>query len=318
MPDRKHELDDDTVSSVSAMEALKISATPPILEIISADEVWRFPGPDDDFEPHFECMEVIVRMDTGDHFLVQVHERISSQDILNLDLSLLDLTSVAMEDIPHAFASFLANQLGIEIESTKSITVSKSDVCPTFSSSLTAAPAGMIKYCYLKYAQLAAYEPGNTIIKERVLAEANVCEVLMKNPHPNIMKYWGCYVVDGRIEALCLAKYTMTLAERVDTGVPLDTERCLTGIRDGIQHLHSLGLVHNDINSRNIMMDPADNPVIIDFDSCTREGEKMVKGWTLGWCIKDSMTGERENDFYGLIKLEEYLAAPESCMCCRE
>jgi predicted Ser/Thr protein kinase len=59
------------------------------------------------------------------------------------------------------------------------------------------------------------------------------------------------------------------------------------------------------------MMDPADNPVIIDFDSCTiGEGVKIVKGFTMGWSLPDSESGVRENDFYGLKKLEEFLSEP--------
>jgi len=46
-----------------------------------------------------------------------------------------------------------------------------------------------------------------------------------------------------------------------------DYSSILAGIESGIRHLHSLGLVHNDINPRNIMMDH-DKAVIIDFGSC--------------------------------------------------
>lgn len=49
----------------------------------------------------------------------------------------------------------------------------------------------------------------------------------------------------------------------------------LDGIRAGIQHLHSLGLIHNDINPANVMFDGDGIPVVIDFDSCRGVGEGL-------------------------------------------
>jgi serine/threonine protein kinase len=59
----------------------------------------------------------------------------------------------------------------------------------------------------------------------------------------------------------------MTLADRVkDHDRPLDADKCWNGIKDGVEHLHSLGIIHNDLNPRNVMLDSEDTPVIIDFD----------------------------------------------------
>lgn len=43
----------------------------------------------------------------------------------------------------------------------------------------------------------------------------------------------------------------------------------------GIKHLHSIGLVHNDLNPANIMFDQDDMLVLIDFDSCRYIGEPL-------------------------------------------
>lgn len=51
----------------------------------------------------------------------------------------------------------------------------------------------------------------------------------------------------------------------------------MRGIEDGIQHLHGLGLINNNLNPSNIMMD-GENSVIIDFDSCKVEGAQLGKG----------------------------------------
>lgn len=49
----------------------------------------------------------------------------------------------------------------------------------------------------------------------------------------------------------------------------------LRGIERGIRHMHSLNLVHNDINLSNIMITQDHVPVIIDFDSCLQEGRLL-------------------------------------------
>ncbi|KAM0502468.1 hypothetical protein ACHAP8_004013 [Fusarium lateritium] len=248
----------------------------------------------------------------GEHnFVLEIHKYFNLDDLRNLDFNQLDLTGVALEDIPDEVALSLSSSFGIDPKLIKTIPIPVENVCPKFTSSLTAAPEGMMDYFFFKYTHLDS-DSGkpNDRTKDLVLMEAKTCEVLMKNPHPNIAKYWGCYVLDGRIRALCFANYPMTLQQRKETGVPLDTERCLKGIRDGIVHMHGLGLIHNDINTCNIMMDLSDNPVIIDFDSCTHKGKKALKGGTRNWCIEDAETGSPENDFYVLKKLEEYLSKP--------
>lgn len=55
-------------------------------------------------------------------------------------------------------------------------------------------------------------------------------------------------------------------------------------IRDGVAHLHSIGLVHNDLNPRNVMIAKDGAAVIIDFDWCRPTGEPLgPKGATMSW-----------------------------------
>jgi serine/threonine protein kinase len=71
--------------------------------------------------------------------------------------------------------------------------------------------------------------------------------------------------------------------------------------------MHKLGLVHNDLNPSNIMMD-GDNPVIIDFDSCKREGDELgSKAGTDGWTLDGQDHAMRENDLYSLSKIRAAL-----------
>ncbi|PYI01510.1 hypothetical protein BO78DRAFT_411418 [Aspergillus sclerotiicarbonarius CBS 121057] len=148
---------------------------------------------------------------------------------------------------------------------------------------------------YIKSPNLLSYTDGCDVEK-RILREVSICEILRGNPHPNIAAYYGCQESGGRVSGLCFKRYTTTLLDRFNPrhlnkeGFRLrrrefvsdeDGDRMkgiVDGIRDGITHLHSLGLVHNDINPANVMFDESGDgvvPVIIDFDSCRRIGESL-------------------------------------------
>jgi len=138
--------------------------------------------------------------------------------------------------------------------------------------------------------------------------EAEVCEILRASPHPNIAQYLGCIVENDRITGLCFVKYDMNLSERVTKDShPFDTDLFLRGIQKGIRHLHSLDLIHCDLNPTNILMN-GDTPVIGDFDSCRRKGEKLgFKAGTIGWTSEDFKFARPENDQYGLSKIRDFL-----------
>lgn len=137
--------------------------------------------------------------------------------------------------------------------------------------------------------------PRPNSIAEDVLKEARVYELLMIHPHPNIATYLGCQVSGGVITGLCLEKYPRTPTKEVNPGALMkralrntreargDYSRVLTDIDSGIRYLHSLGLVHNDINPSNIMID-GDRAIIIDFGSCRKIGESLKDvGRTYEW-----------------------------------
>ncbi|KAK4237875.1 hypothetical protein C8A03DRAFT_44289 [Achaetomium macrosporum] len=79
------------------------------------------------------------------------------------------------------------------------------------------------------------------------------CEILKKHPHPNVASYYGTQETRGRVSGLSLNKSAFLLGGRplVKNGM----EAQLDGILGGIRHLHSLGLVHNDITPANIMLE---------------------------------------------------------------
>lgn len=82
----------------------------------------------------------------------------------------------------------------------------------------------------------------------------------------------------------------------------------MQGVRDGVAHLRSLGLVRGDLNPANFMVEGEDGvAVIVDFDSCRREGEVMgVKGPSPEWG-EFTEYATRESNVRGLEQTEWYL-----------
>ncbi|KFH43505.1 hypothetical protein ACRE_057380 [Hapsidospora chrysogenum ATCC 11550] len=176
--------------------------------------------------------------------------------------------------------------------------------------------------------RLTAYEqvckgPEPDGIAQSVLQEAAVCELLKQHPHPNIASYLGCQVSDGRITGLCFAGYPHTLMQEVNPQNHMkrkarsefrdrNTDRkdyriALAGVERGLKHLHSLGLVHNDINPRKIMLN-ADDGVITGFGSCRRLGESL-KGVSRGheWHDEQVKTALPQNDLDALEEIRRWL-----------
>ncbi|GAD99172.1 predicted protein [Paecilomyces variotii No. 5] len=140
---------------------------------------------------------------------------------------------------------------------------------------------------FVKTPSLLAYVDGNLASFD--FASDSLFEILRKNPHPNIATYYGCNQDHGRVSGLCFKRYTSTLLQVVNprylnkaaflsSGRELVTESIKSGLQGllaAIKHLHSLGLVHNDINPANIMLDEDGTLILVDFDSCRYIGESL-------------------------------------------
>lgn len=87
----------------------------------------------------------------------------------------------------------------------------------------------------------------------------------------------GCKEEQGRIRGLCFEKYGETLYERRTRGAEIREANVLEQVEAGMNHLHHLGFVHNDLGPANVMFRGLDDEalVIIDFDSCTPSGSDL-------------------------------------------
>ena len=198
------------------------------------------------------------------------------------------------------------SEINLGVETLLEIPADK--IWPYWDPKLAREPQQLPPNTYVKRPSLLAYNPTTSSkLGRQLLDEAEVCQVLMAHPHPNIVKYLGCVVEDGVVKGLCFVEYSQTLAQKLRKGEPHDVHRCMTGIENGVRHLHELGFIHNDLNPSNIMMD-GDDPIIIDFDYSKREGEEL--GWkqgTPGWAKEDLRYTDRDNDFYSISKIRKWL-----------
>ncbi|KAF9883276.1 hypothetical protein FE257_003796 [Aspergillus nanangensis] len=184
--------------------------------------------------------------------------------------------------------------------------IPREHIWPLFEDSLTICPEPENPRVHVKQPRLTGYS-GSKSLSSYLLGEAQICQILVKKPHRNIARYSGCAVKNGRITGLCFEKYAETLEDRLRKGHIADNESYVRQIRAGIDHLHSLNVVHNDIHMGNVMFANRDSdvPVIIDFDSCAIEGSLLPA--KRGQLPEGARTAEFENDYYGLQILQKRL-----------
>ncbi|KAK3046015.1 hypothetical protein LTR09_012452 [Extremus antarcticus] len=151
-------------------------------------------------------------------------------------------------------------------------------------------------------------------IPQILLDEAKMLEFLKQHHHPNLVKYHGCILKGDRIAGLVLEKYPKTLQQHFECGPcdsgDFDVSRWMTGLCSGIDHLHSLGLAHNDLNPMNIALDRNNDVVILDFGSCRKFGEELISAGTPGWFDDDSpdwAVSAKTHDEFALRKIESWL-----------
>ncbi|CZT23739.1 uncharacterized protein RCC_09453 [Ramularia collo-cygni] len=153
-------------------------------------------------------------------------------------------------------------------------------------------------------------EFGGKTVPRMLLEEAQVMEFLARHPHPNIVPYHGCVMKRGYITGITLTRYEKILDHRFNNDVSdLDLDRFERQFRDAIDHIHSLGLAHNDLNPSNIALDSQDDPVIIDWGSCKKFGELLLSAGTPGWIEEDFDVSRKEHDVFALDKIMAWMRA---------
>ncbi|KAL8855803.1 MAG: hypothetical protein Q9178_007567 [Gyalolechia marmorata] len=227
----------------------------------------------------------------------------------HFSIILMDGTKVFKAQSRRAFA--VHQDINIGELNCPPIRIPTEDIWPPLKDDLTLVPQPIPDGAFQKTRSLATYDPQTSLVKpcELLIHEAQIYEILRKHPHKNIASYLGCISEGGLLKGLCLVRYEESLSDRLrHLDRPLNVSECLKGVKDGLDHLHSLGLNHNDVNPANIMLDKLDGPVIIDFDSCDLEGGTPFGTGTPGWIDGAMITkSEQKNDDFGLMQLRNTL-----------
>lgn len=85
----------------------------------------------------------------------------------------------------------------------QSTLIPTAQIHPIFPQHFTRAPDHLLAQHYLKEPCLLLFEPSYpTYLGDSLLGEATIWERLIQSSHPNIVKYHGCQVQDGRITGL--------------------------------------------------------------------------------------------------------------------
>ncbi|KAL8276572.1 hypothetical protein RQP46_010995 [Phenoliferia psychrophenolica] len=178
---------------------------------------------------------------------------------------------------------------------------------------------GFIKYSILKEYSERHRDPdclGTQLYL--VKREIETLGRLRANPHPNLCVYHGCLIQNNRLIGIVLEHYPDTLygafMEGGD-GERVDRRTVCSEIAGAVDHLHSLGIVHNDVNPHNIALTSEFRSVLIDFDAARPEGY-IFNAWDKRGTARYGRAGvkvsERANDLFGLERLREWIVDPEA------
>jgi serine/threonine protein kinase len=155
------------------------------------------------------------------------------------------------------------------------------------------------------------------ILRDVTFREIHVCEALRPSRHPNICFYRGVQIESSLVTSLMFDRYHMTLREFLYKGHHIDIPRCTRDIRNGIQHMHSLGFVHCDIKPDNIFVDLQNQRFVVGgFDSVHCEGARLnLKVGTVVWVPKGEETADLARyqiDWYNLDMIKVWLEAKKA------
>ncbi|KAF2679216.1 hypothetical protein K458DRAFT_445933 [Lentithecium fluviatile CBS 122367] len=184
------------------------------------------------------------------------------------------------------------------------------DIYPEAPPRITTASVSIDSNIFVKGPKIGCYNElvGTDTLPKLLLQEAEILEFLRRNQHENIIQYHGVIMRRGRIVGLALDRHprTLELEARLQNR-KIDYDMCFNAIKAAVNHLHSLGLAHNDLNPYNIMMDKGGRPILVDYGSCQPFGKPLLTAGTPGWCDENFTISAQQNDEFSLKQLQIWL-----------
>ncbi|KAG5938495.1 hypothetical protein E4U60_001345 [Claviceps pazoutovae] len=110
----------------------------------------------------------------------------------------------------------------------------------------------------------------------RIANEKSTHELLMKHPHPNIVRCILCIP-----EGFFMERMEATLQTRLDQDYAPSNRtkaRWITQIASALSWIEGLGFVHGDLRPANILLTANDNIRVADFDVSVKIGQELEAG----------------------------------------
>ena len=119
------------------------------------------------------------------------------------------------------------------------------------------------------------------------------------------------YTLQGAVDPNYLGKHRFQYGATKGSTLECGRGMYETTLLRGLEHLHSLGLVHMDMKPENVMLRPDGTAVVIDLDSCVPIGSDLrdvMVGRTPGWHDRNVRIATPECDFAAVREIAMYLS----------
>lgn len=182
------------------------------------------------------------------------------------------------------------------------IPIDKKIICPIYKEYYTIFNNYEDKNLYYKSPLISFTEYDNNDIISMTNEIETYEKIKINGEHKNICKYYGCIVKNNIVESIVIKKYDHCLMN-IEKITYNQRENIIKELKEGVSFLHSINIIHGDINPYNIMLDDFMNPIIIDFDSCGKNNLKM--GTDI--YMSNNYKKEIEDDIYSLNKTIDFI-----------